>query len=289
MSSDGDDSQTSEEELFRQAVENLDDEEIEQAPVDGPESDGDERLADELKDVEVDDESGGSGGGSSQTSDRELFERAVEGMSSEEIEERKYEGRDREPEGGRSSRSADGASDESSSPDRRQFAAAMPDVDPIEKSQKFRAPSAPDPDEYLDEDSDRTAEDFVTPTLPKSGDGLNDIPSLDDEQKEMLERMEAVEKRGGIPELNLRGDRKREATDRLSDFISQCRRQDCRFARIIPGRGQQSDPEPVLKPTVLEWLETVGADRIRGYAPERLFGGDYGSLIVEFLNRRSET
>ncbi len=286
MSSDGDDSQTSDEELFRQAVENLDDEEIEQAPVDGPEQDGDERLADELEDVDVDDESArGTGGGSRQTSDREIFEQAVEGMSSDEIEERKYEGHDREPQTGRGGRETGGSSDQQTDPDRQQFEAAMPDVDPIEKSQKFRAPSAPDPDEYLDEDSDRTAEDFVTPTLPKSGDGLNDIPSLDDDQKQMLERMKAVEERGGIPELNLRGDLKREATDRLGDFISQCRHQDHQFARIIPGRGQQSDPEPVLKPTVLEWLETVGADDIRGYAPERLFGGDYGSLIVEFRDQ----
>lgn len=285
MSSDGDDSQTSEEELFRQAVENLDDEEIEQAPVDGPEQ-GDERIAAELEDVEVDDESaGGAGGGSGQASDRELFEQAVEGMSSEEIEERKFEGHDREPESGRDNRDTGGGSGPQNSSDRREFEAAMPDVDPIEKSQKFRAPSAPDPDEYLDEDSDRTAEDFITPTLPKSGEGLHDIPSLDDDQKEMLERMKAAEKRGGIPELNLRGDIAREAENRLGDFITQCRQQGHDFARIIPGRGQQSDPEPVLKPTVLEWLETVGADRIRGYAPERLFGGDYGSLIVEFLDQ----
>jgi DNA-nicking Smr family endonuclease len=285
MSSDGDESQTSEEELFRQAVENLDDEEIEQAPVDGPEE-GDERLAEELEDVEVDDESArGTGGGSTQASDREIFEQAVEGMSSDEIEERKFEGHDREPETGRGSRETGGGSGGENSPDRQQFEAAMPDVDPIEKSQKFRAPSAPDPDEYLDEDADRTAEDFITPTLSKSGEGLNDIPSLDDEQKEMLERMKAAEKRVGIPELNLRGDIAREAESRLGDFFTQCRQQGHDFARIIPGRGQQSDPEPVLKPTVLEWLETVGADEIRGYAPERLFGGDYGSLIVEFRDQ----
>jgi DNA-nicking Smr family endonuclease len=287
MSSDGDESQTSEEELFRQAIENLDDEEIEQAPVDGPEE-GDERLAEELEGVEVDDESArGTGGGSGEVSDREMFERAMEGMSDEDIEQQKFEGHDREPETGRGSRDTGGGSSAGQNPssDRQQFEAAMPDVDPIEKSQKFRAPSAPDPDEYLDEDSDRTAEDFITPTLPKSGDGLNDIPSLDDEQKEMLERMKAAEKRVGIPELNLRGDIAREAENRLGDFFTQCRQQGHDFARIIPGRGQQSDPEPVLKPTVLQWLETIGADKIRGYAPERLFGGDYGSLIVEFLDQ----
>ncbi len=311
MTSDGDDSPTSDEELFRRAVENLDDEQLEQAPFDAPEREH-EQVADQLREADVEpvdddgrqasrsDESdeGDTGGGASE---RDLFEQAVEGLSAEEIERRKYDDADEAgDEAGGSSGGSPGSAAGSgasrggsqrdggrreSTPDREQFEAAMPDVEPIDKSQKHRAPSAPDPEAFFDDgDATRTAADFPTPTLPKQGEGLNDIPSLDEAQKAMLERFERAERRGAIRELNLRGDTAREATDRLREFVESCRREGVEFARIVPGRGRSSDPEPVLKPTVLEWLETSGAGVTRGYAPERIFGGDYGSLVVEFLD-----
>ena len=325
--------QKSEEELFREAVAGLDDEEIRRAKYDEPESEesepeesdeeseppttshteasDDPRMAEAFGDLEIDADELPEERESDpreadqrpdfprETSEREEFEQAIEGLSRAEMRRQKYDlpTAKKTP----AEESDDSSGDSSPDPEQkrreekqreelkrrrqeRKFEAAMRDVEPIEKDRhKYRAPQAPDPSTYFDaSETQRTAADFVTPTLPKSGDGLNDIAPLGDAQKALLERAEAAEKRGELPELNLRGETSDEAADRLREFAERCRQQEVEFARIIPGRGANSDSDPVLKPLVLEWLETAAVDDIRGYAPERQFAGDYGSLIVEF-------
>lgn len=169
---------------------------------------------------------------------------------------------------------------------KRQFERAMRDVDRSGGSSKYRPGNAPDPEEYFEEEASRTAEDFVTPRVPKSGEALNDIPKLDEAQRAMLERCERWEKSEDVPEVHLRGERVRDALDRLSRRVARALREGARFIRVVHGRGQRSDGAPRLKPAVLKWLERSAADRIRGYVPERQFGGDYGSTVVEFRSSR---
>ena len=227
----------------------------------------------------------------------EQFERALDGLSRTEMRRQKYDlptakkkrkaSPEEESEGGeqRSAREEQQAREElKRRREQRKFQAAMRDVDRMETSKKYRQRSRPDPSAYLDEeDANRTAGDFVTRRLPKSGEGLNDIARLDDAQEAMLERFEQWKKSNDIRELNLRGETADDAVVRLRGFIQQCVDQEVGFARIIHGRGENSTGPPVVKPTVLEWLEDHGAPYIRGYVPERKFGGDYGSLVVEFL------
>jgi len=280
-------------------------------------------LADELEELEPEqypeaagEEAGSTGvgetrsegdGGEPETP--ESLEAALEGMSPDEMRARKFGGDPGEPDrregaGGPSgTSSADGepesktgasagpnreagddANEEVDEEVRREFERAMYDVDPIEEDSKYRQRDARDPDTYFDEEQARTPEDFPTPRLPKSGEALNDIPKLGDAQEAMLERCEQWEKNRDVPELNLRGEKVDEAQTRLGPFFEQARAQDTRFVRIVHGKGRRSDGPPAIKPAVLKWLERSAADWIRGYAPEREFGGDYGSTVVELLD-----
>jgi len=331
------DQQASDQELFREAVDSLDEDEIREAKFDDPtesaegptessvgesstesaeegtrhdESAVDARLADQISELEVDsrdlpedesstDDRRDEAAGPPEVSPREAFERAIEGMSPAEMRRQKYDmptaDRDQSASGGEEG--GDEASSEAQRKRRerakreelkrrreeRKFQEAMRDVDEMDRGQKVRAPSAPDPSSYFDEtESARTAADFATPTLAKSGQGLHHVSPLNDVQETMVERAEAADERGELRVLNLRGETAEEATDMLREFIKRCVDDGGRYARLVPGRGTQSEGEPVLKPLVLRWLETKAVDVIRGYAPERSLHGDYGSLIVEF-------
>ncbi|MFB6351329.1 MAG: Smr/MutS family protein [Bradymonadaceae bacterium] len=324
---------TSDDDLFRQAVESLDDDQIREAkfeapgdgeadesasPEDSPdgapheESTVDARMADQLTTIDVEAEELPEEHDTSTDQDREeapmpdedvsareAFEEAIEGMSPAEMRRQKYDMPSAErdestpgarTEAGEEDAEADGTSDEQAKREElkrrreeRKFQDAMRDVEQIEGDQKFRARTAPDPSQYLDEtESERTAADFATPTLSKSGQGLHHVSPLNDVQETMVERADAADERGKLRVLNLRGETADDATEMLREFIERCRRDGVQFARIVPGRGKQSDGEPVLKPLVLRWLETRAVDAIRGYAPERSIHGDYGSVIVEF-------
>lgn len=329
------DERRSDEDLFREAVENLDEDQIREAKFDDPdrgtaepetpseeedsqevstahgESAADARLADQLSDMDVESEDlpeGEEPAGEDEreeapmprdVSAREAFEKAIEDMSPAEMRRQKYDLPSGEGDASRTGGTGDseeGASDgdrkQSEEAKReeirrrreeRKFQEAMRDVDEMDGEQKFRAPSAPDPTRYFDEtESSRTAADFATPTLPKSGQGLKHVSPLNDVQEEMVEQAEAADDRGELRILNLRGETTDDAAEMLSDFAERCQREGIRYARIVPGRGEQSDGDPVLKPLVLRWLETKAVDAIRGYAPERTIHGDYGSLIIEF-------
>ncbi|MFU8803171.1 MAG: Smr/MutS family protein, partial [Bradymonadaceae bacterium] len=137
--------------------------------------------------------------------------------------------------------------------------------------------------------SSEPAKDLITPGLPRSGPGLNEVPSLDGAQRAMLKRLDKVRIQNAIRELNIRGDGVEDALRQLELFVHKAWKDEERFVRIIHGRGLRSENEPVLKPAVLTWLEGPGLRYIRGYVPEIQSGGDYGSLIVELVMRSKES
>lgn len=314
------------EELFRRAVRDLDGESLHDEKfdeVDGGRDDWTGEL--ERRDVPSDYDSEPADGTDEEAEDREppaesreksptdMMEAALRDLDEEEIHERKFddavEGTDTaDPPGSRAAGEATGGErrDEGSEGDdaldeeearaeiqrrreRRQFETAVQDVDEIDGSDKRHRVDPPDPSEMLDGEerrSERTAEDFTTPTLPRSGDALDAIPALDEAQQSLLDRFEQSDVPEGPVELNLRGSTEREALHRLRGFVREAWERDQQFVRIVHGRGRRSDGLPVLKPAVLDWLESDGAAYVRGYAPERQPGGSYGSLVVELTVRR---
>ncbi len=161
--------------------------------------------------------------------------------------------------------------------ERRRFEAMMADVTPLDDGGKYhqRQPRRRRPDR----DSTSASVGLCTPRLPKDGEGLHYVPPLDASQRRLLGRLR--EESGAPPTLHIRGDRRDEALDRLSDFVDHHRAQETPFVRIVHGRGLRSQNEPVLKPAVLRWLEGPGLASVAGYVPERTQSGDYGSLVVE--------
>lgn len=323
--SESDAREPSPEREFEEALEDLSEEDLRARKFDRGPDEARERgtLADDLSELDAEqypeqaEERGGPSGRSGDPSDgadrasegSRSLEEALEGMSPDEMRDRKFSddpgasggaggsdvNRSAEPEGGRGSDARGSAASQDDGPGdpdepvdeevQREFERAMFDVDPIEEDSKYREGDVPDPDAYFEEESTRTPEDFATPLLPKSGEGLNDIPKLDEAQEAMLERCEEWERDRDVPELNLRGEEVDDAVGRLTRFVEQARAQGARFIRVVHGKGRRSDGPPVIKPAVLKWLERSAADRIRGYVPEREFGGDYGSTVVELLDR----
>lgn len=301
--STGADDPLSDEELFRRTVDNLEDDEIPAAGADPgppPEQTGRDRSEPRRTDAGTDDSPD-----EEIKSDRELFEEAVEDLDPAEMYEGKYKGSS-----GTSSQLPDdqppvvdhsdsGAESSSGEPDenvtderqRRQqvqqlrdealFHKMVGDVDPLEDRDKYHEARSHghNRDRRAEPDDERS---LITPSLPRSGDGLHYVPPLGDAQKAMLKRHERFSQSNHVPVLNVRGMTRTEALDRLREFMDRHHRDDeIRFVRLVPGRGLQSDDEPVLKPAVLEWLEGPGREMIRGYVPERVHSGDYGSLVVE--------
>lgn len=239
-----------------------------------------------------------------ESSPMERFEEAIQGMSPSEMRRKKYDlpdgGRpddDAEDEGpslspepgdGREDSSEGGSRESSSEAVSREaeemFEAAVGDVERIEADSKYRRRSTPEAERHLTDDSGRDPGAFATPTLPKSGRELNEIPPLDDRQESMLARCEEWARTHDLTELNLRGERLADALERLRAFLRQSLESGERYVRIVHGRGLRSDGAPVLKPAVLEWIEEHAAAHINGYVPERNITGDYGSIIVEFLD-----
>ena len=141
-----------------------------------------------------------------------------------------------------------------------------------------------DPTNQEDPD-DRPARGLITPALPRDGEGLNDIPPLTLSQRSLFKRYQHYAISEKVPTLNLRGDTREEALRLLEIFVHQEHKEGTPYVEIIHGRGLQSEDLPVLKPAVLEWLEDIGLRYIRGYSPRRNTAGDYGSLIVELKTR----
>lgn len=166
----------------------------------------------------------------------------------------------------------------------RLFEKTVGPVDPLVKRDKYRRPSMPDPGEDA---ARRTAyrsespESLITPPLPKSGDGLNQVGPFDAAQRDLHARYKKRARQHEVAEINVRGDNVEDALRQVELFMHLQFKEKRRFTRIIHGRGLQSDGKPVLKPAILHWLEGPGFRYVRGYVPERNSSGDYGSLIVE--------
>lgn len=243
-------------------------------------------------------------------SDEELFAKAVEELAPEDVYRGKFHGQGPEfseqerpgtPSGqGSPERQQGETSDEQPVDDEqarrdldmlremRQFEKAVGPVDKRIHDGKYRRKGAPDPKK----DAERAlsfrsdSPDMLTPALPKSGDGLNNVGPLDTSQKEMLDRYKKRSRRHDVPERNFRGDSVEDALRQLELFVHQHWKDGARFVRVIHGRGLQSDGDPVLKPAILRWLEGPGFRYVRGYVPEVNSAGDYGSLIVELEKKQ---
>lgn len=215
---------------------------------------------------------------------RRQFEQLLESSGLETLEEMASKVEKTRGQRDDTNRGADQSDSDSSSEPRKAdlelFFNAVADADPLDGDRRHT--SEPDPDRDLEARRDDASPELITPGLPKEGPGLRYIESLHQNHRDLLDRHESYRHSNTVPELNLRGDRKPEARQRLQQFVFMNARQPIRFARIITGRGLRSNPEPVLKPVVLQWLEGPGAEHIRGYAPELTEAKDYGSLLIEF-------
>lgn len=298
--------------MFRQAVDGLSDEEIRQKKYGGGQGVGEGsaggretrrgELGDRLEEADVEvaedadfDEVLAAWEAEQEKDDEERMREAIEGLTAGEIQRRKYGAPSAEqesPSHGIDSEELEAKKEQLNEEAReelerrrqkRQFEAAMYDVERNENRKKYKEPSFPDPDKYLEETGDEDADEkqLITPTLPKHGDGLNWVSPLNGRQKAMKTRWEAWAKRKNTPELSVRGETVEVAISQVGDFVRAKWEDGRQFVRIVPGRGQNSDGPPVLKPAVLKWLENQGRRFIRGYIPERNVAGDYGSLLVE--------
>ena len=231
---------------------------------------------------------------SSPPSDRELFEQAVDTIDPARLYAAKFKGEAatdlpdtpdvpaapsnaQPPPSSSKVEEAEARADNQHLQDKRRFEQMLGSVKPLDDDGKYhrQQPRRRRPDPSNSTPSHR----LYTPSLPKSGEGLHYVPPLDATQQRLRDR----QRRDGqaLPDLHIRGDRRDEALQRLEAFIDEHRANGVRFIRIVHGRGLRSQSAPVLKPSVLRWLEGPGLTSIEGYIPERTQSGDYGSLIVE--------
>lgn len=239
-------------------------------------------------------------------SPEELFQQAVENLDESLIYSGKYQGQagaplpEPPPEEYPSSRlpsPQDNKSTEESAEEARQhvldtrekafFESMVGRVEPLEDREKYAITHGPNRDipDDDEEPSETMARGLNTPALPREGEGLNTIPPLSLSQRSLTKRYQRFAISEKVPQLNIRGDHREEALRLLELFIHQHHKEGIAFVEVIHGRGLQSEAEPILKPAVLEWLEDLGLRYIKGYAPRRNSGGDYGSLIIEMRVR----
>lgn len=236
--------------------------------------------------------------------DEEVFARALEGMSPTDVFAGKYHGTVRnlpkQPAPGTSQPPAPGARPTSADApaedeevareqiaelrEEALFARAVGGITPLDGQDKYYR-SKPNPNKGLNEEppgySSEAPDGLITPTLPKSGEGLHHVAELTKSQKGVLQRCRLWSRQNDLPSLNLRGDSLEDALRNIELFMHKHWKEGARYVRVIHGRGLQSeDNQPVLKPSVLQWLEGPGFRYVRGYAPELTQDRDYGSLIV---------
>ena len=234
-------------------------------------------------------------------SDEELFRQAVEELDPAQSYEGKYRGKagaslPEQSDSGPVLQSPDAEQEAMSDEERRQkvqevreaalFEQMVGRVNPLKDRDKYKKPARPREKHGIDEADEKPQRTLVTPELPRTGN-LHYVPPLDNSQRALLERHRRYGASSSVPEIHLRGDDRAEAIDRLATFVEgHHRRGKVSFVRVIHGRGLRSQDEPVLKPSVLGWLEGAGSQYIRGYVPERLASGDYGSLVVELRSKK---
>ena len=171
------------------------------------------------------------------------------------------------------------------------FAHAVGPVDTLSRRTKYYEPKPRPHDSYTPPSpySDTSPDGLIAPALPKSGEGLHRVEKLDPEHRGILNRCRLWSRQHDLPILNVRGDSLEDAVRQLELFIHQSWKDGARFVRVVHGRGVQSEGGiPVLKPTVLQWLEGPGFRYVRGYAPELTSQRDYGSIIVALEVRSRE-
>ncbi len=108
-------------------------------------------------------------------------------------------------------------------------------------------------------------------------------PGLSGAQRSLLKRSRRA---GTMPVLNIRRERARQALGALEAFIRGSRARNVRFVRVIHGKGRRSEGDPVLKPAVVQWCETEGAEHVLDWAPETDRSGEYGSVVIELARAR---
>lgn len=109
-------------------------------------------------------------------------------------------------------------------------------------------------------------------------------PAMTGAQRKLLQQ---ARRAAPIPVLNVRYLRKHEALGDVDAFVRACQREGHRYARIVHGKGRQSEGDPVLKPAVVNWCRHDGASLVRAWAPETDLSGQFGSLVIELTRSRS--
>ena len=136
--------------------------------------------------------------------------------------------------------------------------------------------------------SSESPDALIAPPLPKSGEGLHRIETLHPDHRGLLNRARLWGRKNQMQSLNVRGDGVEDALRQIELFMHQQWKDGAQYVRIVHGRGLQSEEGiPVLKPSILHWLEGPGFRYVRGYAPELTQENDYGSLIVCLTKKQS--
>ncbi len=118
------------------------------------------------------------------------------------------------------------------------------------------------------------------------------LPRLPDDHAELVEQAARAR---GIPRLSLRRLNRGPALAQLRAFVLWARTEEYRIVRVVTGKGVGSKGDPVIRPAVLEWVATEGAEAVIRWAPEPDRGrhaavldpeGDFGVLLLELRSRK---
>lgn len=109
-----------------------------------------------------------------------------------------------------------------------------------------------------------------------------DRPALEPAQRALLSRVAGRD----VPTVMLRRMIREDALSQLRVFLQSCHQQGVAYARVVVGKGIDSQSGPVIKPAVRSWLQTRGRTWVRAWTPEPDAAGEWGALIVELWRRR---
>lgn len=118
------------------------------------------------------------------------------------------------------------------------------------------------------------------------------LPKLPARHAELVERAARAVR---VPRLSLRRLHRGPALAQLRAFVTWARASQVRIVRVVTGKGVGSKGDPVIRPAVLEWVATEGAEAVVRWAPEPDRGrhpgvldpeGDFGVLLLELRSSR---
>jgi DNA-nicking Smr family endonuclease len=101
----------------------------------------------------------------------------------------------------------------------------------------------------------------------------------DSEQESVRRRFERICKGRSVPELDLHDVTSKDVLEILEGFVLDAQIKGAKFVRIIHGKGKNSTGAPVLKPLVLQWMNT--SRLCCGNAPVIEADDDFGVTILE--------